>query len=97
MIDHLKGIQSFKAERDKSAWQRMMKHLYSMLIGAGIVSCWLLASHNDYRIAMDEFREKESRIAAACKRMGKESVRDTENKLVCTDSAPSIALARPVK
>lgn len=97
MIDHLKGIQSYRAEQDKTALEKMMKNLKYMAIGGGIVACWILASDNDYRIAMAEFKEKESRIAAACKRMGKESVRDNENKLVCMDSAPAIALARPVK
>ncbi len=97
MIDHLKGIQSYRAEQDKTAWEKMMKNLKNIAIGAGIVACWLLASDNDYRIALAEFQEKEARIAAACKRMGKEAARDNDKKLVCMDSAPAIALARPVK
>lgn len=97
MIDHMKGIQSFRSERDKSDWQKTMGHLKSMFIGALLIIAYVIASDNDYKDAYAAHMEKEARIAAACKRMGKEAVRDNDRKLVCMDSAPAIAMGRPVK
>ena len=97
MIDHLKGIQSHRAQQDISTWEKTMGHLKSMFIGALLIIAYVIASDNDYRDAYAAHLEKEDRVRAACKRMGKEPVRDNDNKLVCMDSAPAIALARPVK
>jgi hypothetical protein len=71
-----------------------MTALKNMLIGAGIVSGWLIVGEIDYRTLQAQEREQLAVAEEACARKGQVMVQDQDGRPMC---APKIFLTMPVQ